>query len=234
MVKSGEELPPLRRLQWIDAVEEQIAKAVETNRPIAWSGSDSSGLGYSITLVNMTLLSYIARNCARAGAKLIAIPGYERNIPQVRQYTLDAYAAEGVLDQVDEDYTIRFIQGKWCGSKDVRTAHMVWEENIAALIMLGTSGCQPQQLQQGAAAIGATVCTGDSKPLGIMYSVVYGDYTLFGEENYAFMAYMTGESVQYGGVFAMDYFKYIMISLSIVGWVLLNLGSSWIIDLLGM
>jgi hypothetical protein len=233
MEEAGEEVPPLRRLAVIDALDEAVGRAAETNRPLAIAPPGISGNRSFIAIINLNTITYLASACARVGAPIQVYPGREDIINISRQVLLDAYTAEGKLDELDEDYTLRWIQGKWCGSKDVRTVHALWENNVSSVTWFGTSGCFGQQLGANAPVIGATVITGCNTAHGCMYSTIYGDYASIGEEVFTLAAYFTGHPLHVGAVYAQDYAKYFIIPLTLLtALVLWATGSTWLMDLL--
>jgi hypothetical protein len=233
-LNAGEDLPPMRRLSYMDGIEESVGRAAETNRPFAVCPSAiDRGVRASITLSNYAMTFYVARLCARTGAKFLTYPIAEGAINMSRQYVIDAYTAEGKLDEYDETYNMRWIQGKNCGSRDVRTVHSMWEENISAVAFIGSSWCYHQQLGTQMPIIGATVLMGDGWPMGSMFCAVMGDYTLLGEEAGAFAAYLTGDPIQVAGVYAEDAIKYFLLPLMLVTWLLQAAGNNSLWDFLG-
>jgi hypothetical protein len=231
---AGEDLPPMRRLPFLDGIEESVGRAAETNRPIAVAPSAiDTGVRASITLSNYAMTFYVARLCARTGAKFLAYPIAEGAINMTRQYVIDAYTAEGKLDEYDEAYNMRWIQGKNCGSRDVRTVHSMWEENISAIAFFGSSWCYHLQFGTQMPIIGARVLMGDCWPMGSMFCAVMGDYTLLGEEAGAFSAYLTGDNIQVAGVYAEDALKFFLLPLMLVTWLLQMAGNNSLWEFLG-
>jgi hypothetical protein len=235
MFEAGEEVPPLKRSVVVDAMDEAVGRAVETDRPLAMAPATlGQGTGLAITMIGMSAVYYLASSCARTNARFLIWPAREDIINVTRQYVLDAYAAEGKLDEFDEDYTIRWVQVKWCGSKDIKTVHEMWEHNISSITLFGLSGCIQQQIQAMAPIIGTTVICGDAAPMGAMFGAVFGDYRALGEESLALGAYLTEEPIQLGGIYAIDYFKYFTLPAVVIGYILFLAGMPQIKDILLM
>jgi hypothetical protein len=175
-----------------------------------------------------------ARICARTGTRLLVYPTAEAAINISRQYLIDAYSAEGKLDELDQDTQFIWIQGRNCGSKDIRQIHSFWEENIAAAVYFGMGSCNSQQTGANAPVIGATALLTGERATGVTFAASWGDYGLYGQETLAFGAYMTGDPIQVSGVYTMDFMNIIFLGLAIIGFLAIAMGSSIVKDFILM
>jgi hypothetical protein len=232
-IAKDEEFPPIIRLSAVDAIDEAIGRAAETGRPIAqfpW-GLRSSGHYMAGTIVGFATMQYVTRLLARIGAKTIIYPNDYGAINLARQFLLDSYAAEGKLDDLDEDYVLRWIEGEGCGSKQVRTTHDMYETVPSTIIIFGFYGCGDQHYASQGSVLGATVIGGGMAGWGSFICQALADYPLIGEENMAYLAYLQEETTQIAGVHSTDTLKYFYLSLILVGMLMVFAGNTALRDI---
>jgi hypothetical protein len=227
-----EKVPKIRRLAALDALDEAIGRATEMGVPIWWTTGATGAIGWPTSVVSFAALSYIAKNTARRGTKLIVQPQNEPFIPIARQYVLDAYTAEGKVEDLDESYTFRYVAGGKI--QELRTSHLFMDERVAAMVMISAQGGTfVQFLCAEASRSGTVVIAGTPRVSMLQFAAPVSDYCLIGEETFAFGAYLTEEPIQLGSVFAQDVMKYAFLFLLGVGSILIWAGSPIIKTMLG-
>jgi hypothetical protein len=183
------------------------------------------------TIVGFATLQYVTRLLARIGAKTVIYPNDYGAINLSRQFLLDSYAAEGKMDELDEDYVLRWIEGQGCGSKQVRTTHDMYESLPSTIIIFGFYGCGDQHYASQGSVLGATVIGGGMAGWGSFICQALADYPLIAEENMAYLAYLQEEPEQIAGVHATDVVKYLYLPLILLGMLMVYAGNTTLRDI---
>jgi len=219
----------LRRIAALDAIDEAVARATETGRPVLQhGGSDPSG---NDTIANFSIMNYIARNCARRGTDYIVAARSTAGLPVIREIVSGAYEAEGKLDIYDEHHIIRFGSPEQFAFASFFMDTVATEKPAFTFMAGGLSG-EALTLCESAVLAGSIVISGSSGQLAVLFAA--SDYFLIAEELYAAGAYLSGDPLQMGSLSGEDYLKILLVVLLALGVVSISLGSRWLLDIFGM
>lgn len=225
----GEELPKIRTLAAIEAMEEGVGRSVEADKPVHFAMGASGGQLYS-TLVSMTLTglamaNYVARLCAKLNARLIVhMPGQAESIPAVEGQVREGYLREGKPEMfIRED--MRYY-GRQASSWTQGVTASYAEEGVGVNISVGIfySDC-PISLElakfHGGMNIGGT-----GRWIMAYAFAMMCDYVLLGEEIYAGAAQVSENPLMLSGIAIEEIGKLFVYGMIALGLVLSVLGVS--------
>jgi len=219
----------LRRIAALDAIDEAVARATETGRPVLQhGGADPTG---NDTIANFSIMNYIARNCARRGTDYIVAARSVSGLPVIKEIVGGAYEAEGKLDVYDEDKAIRFGSTEQFAFASFFMDTVATEKPAFTFMAGGLSG-EALTLCESAVLAGSIVISGSTGQLAVLFAA--SDYFLIAEELYAAGAYLSGDSLRMGSLAGEDYLKMILVALGVIGIILVTLGNKWLLNVFNM
>ena len=210
-------LANIRRLPQVDAIDELIARCVETNRElwfIPGGGVMTNAFVLPGILSVFGILAYVTQRCAEFGAK-IHCP--TRNpIAYNIQYEImrEAYEAAGKPEEFDPLETIVYFPGGAMRPYIVQGAH---SRKPAAAILLGAYYHQTIIFCESLQRAGAMTLGGTDTTHNIPFMVAANNYSLIGEEMYAMSAYLSKDPVLGSTLAGQDVGKYLAIAMTILG-----------------
>lgn len=217
----------LRRLAALDAIDEAVARATETGRPVLQhGGSDPSGAD---TIANFSIMNYIARNCARRGTEFIVAARSISGLPVIREIVSGAYEAEGKLEEYDENRIIRFGSPEQFAFASFFMDTVATEKPAFTFMAGGLSG-EALTLAETTVLHGSLLISGSSGQLAVMFAA--SDYFLISEELFVAGAYLSGDPLQMGSLAGEDYLKMILWVLGVIGVIMIIFGSKWLLDIM--
>jgi hypothetical protein len=225
---AGGNLPTLRKLPAIDAIEEVIGRATEMNRPIHVPFDNYSTFGSTdaaSTMAGLEFWEYECKLAARYGARIFCTDAGGADIlPVLYDKCKQAYLTEGKIDEYDPEYAIRFITGMK-GPEVYIPSAMVVREKVAAQIMISPTGpLNVFMITEAGMRVGAVNIMGMTTTNSYCYLPVWGDYILIGEEVFAASAYITKDPIAICRVQTGDIFRAIFIAIIVLGAVLAAVG----------
>jgi hypothetical protein len=228
-------VPSIRRVSGLDAIDEAVGRATEMGRPVFCSQglADIHDSTYGPqTIAGLSVLSYVARLCAKYGTRVM-VPVVSLTVyPIAREIVENAYRMEGKLEQFKLD-DIPYLS-TWQFSYSLGYMSLMQRERAGANVMIGAYWAESLQLAETGYKVGALQVAGTANTHQIPFFVVATDYTLIGEEIYAAGAYLSKDPAMIGSIVAQDIGKIISLLLIVVG-ILLGLGGSkFIVDILKM
>lgn len=226
--KRGKKLT-LRRIAALDAIDEAVARATETGRPVLQHGGSEPSL--NDTIANFSIMHYVARSCARRGTDYIVAARSTAGLPAIREIVSGAYEAEGKLDEYDEDHIIRFGSPEQFAFASFFMDTVATEKPAFTFMAGGLSG-EALTLCESAVLAGSIVISGSTGQLAVLFAS--SDYFLISEELYAAGAYLSGDPLQMGSLAGEDYLKMILVVLLAIGVISITLGSKWLLDIFNM
>jgi len=219
-ISTGKPLPKIRSLPAFDAIEEGVGRAVETGKMVyvdAGIGGLTSGPYVPMTMAGLNVYRYVARLCARRGARCVFGTRNTQLLPVARGIMEEAYKAEGKIEEYNPDNVKYFPLTQ-------RTATFMVEEGTACEILVGawTTACLiilGASARAGAIAIGGTARWIMNYAFGIA-----ADYIFILEDIYAAGAVATGDPVITTTLAVEDVIKIITLALIAIGIVAALLG----------
>jgi len=219
----------LRRIAALDAIDEAVARATETGRPVLQhGGADPSG---NDTIANYSIMNYLARNCARRGTDYIVAARSTAGLPVIREIVSGAYESEGKLEIYDEDHVIRFGSPEQFAFASFFIDTVATEKPAFTFMAGGLSG-EALTLCESAVLAGSIVISGSAGQLAVLFAS--SDYFLIAEELYAAGAYLSNDPLQMGSLAGEDYLKMFLTVLAVIGVLAVTSGSRWLVDIFNM
>jgi len=220
----------IRRIAALDAIEESIGRAVEMGRPVHFTTglAGITDVRAPMTLAGVSILSHVARLCARLNTRLFVTIGDATVLPLTLSTVREAYRVENAMDQYSDD--IVFFPS---GGYRQRIIQLLQDENCAANIMIGAFHGEAMLLVDGGYRAGAINIGGNPRIQMIPFFVVGCDYTFIGEENYAASIAVSGEPLELSYLGGQDIIKGITVIMIILGSILTSFGITFIQKILG-
>ncbi|RLC73517.1 MAG: hypothetical protein DRI26_00640 [Chloroflexi bacterium] len=223
----GEKLPMLRKIPAIDAIVEGVGRSIEQDRPVHYAMGASGGQLYS-TLVSMTLagiamLRYIAKLCARYGARLIVhMPYQAESIPLIEATAREGYLEEGKPEMFRLEDLRYYGQGSLTWTQGVTSSFA--QEGVGLNLEVGIfySDC-PISLEM-AKIMGGMNVGGTGRWIMVYAFAMMCDYVFLGEEIYAAGAIVSDNPLMLSGIVIEEVGKYFVFLLLAIGIVLAAIG----------
>jgi hypothetical protein len=216
--------PYIRRVAAIDAVDDAIGRATELGKPLMVSiGVGTMG---TWTIAAISLLSYVARACARNDIRLLVPLGGGENYTEqeiAREVVQNQFTLEGKPERYTPD-DMPFLSARqfaWA------TAYvgMIVRHKPAANIMTGTQLGSAVYMAEVSQSVGSMQISSTTYISNIACLAVTSDYIMIGEEALAAGAYLSKDKVQLASIRTQDIMKFAEIIVIVFGFILLNLGS---------
>jgi len=235
MELAKKKLPRFRRLSGLDAIPEMVGRAAEMDRPLHFT----TGLG-SLTesvapqlVAGLAVLAHVAEICANYGVKMIYSVYQAQVIPIATELMRAAYIKAGKPEEFQEEDQVRYLSGEQFAYASA-VQGIAERERPAANIMIGPFYAESMLFAETFNRIGAIQLAGTARGYQIPFFAVICDYLLIAEEIYAAGAYLSKDPVVSGTIMGQDYGKIVALILMILGIIATSLGSSFIVDLLGI
>lgn len=219
----------IRRIPALDAIEESIGRATEMNRPVHFTTglAGITDVRAPMTIAAISILSNVARLCARLNTRLFVTVGNQTALPLTLSTVSEAYRAENAMEYYSDDI-VEFPSGGY----RQRIIQLLQDEKCAANIMIGAFHGEAMLLVDGGHRAGAINIGGNPRIQMIPFFVVGCDYTLIGEENYAASITVSEDPEQLSYLGGQDFYKIIVVLLIFLGSIFMTAGSEIIINLL--
>jgi hypothetical protein len=221
--QKAKELPYIRKVAGLDAIEESVERSSEMNRPVI-AGYGLGGFDTG-TLSALSITGYVARVAARTRTEIFVPAGGDTGTsivyPQAAEIVRNAYDDEGRLEDYKAANVIFLSESQFAWA--TAQIGMIHEKNVGAAVFTGLYGPEVAALSEEAKDVGAVVIvSGDVRSLAVTACIA--DYILIGEELYAAGAYLSKDPVQIGSIRGQDWGKIFAVALIIIGVVALQFG----------
>ena len=221
------ELPFIRRVPAVDAIEEGVGRATELGRPVICSpGIAVAGLDYW-TVAALSMLTHVARLCARNDIPLLVpLGGSDQSYTatEVARDLVEAqYRLEGKMEAFNVD-NMPFLSGRqfaWASGY----VGMMLRNKPATDIMVGVQWASAMYMSEVANTVGAMQISGSTYLSNIACLATSSDYVMKGEEQTAAGAYLSRDPVQLASIRTQDIIKVLAIVVTVVGVIALAMGS---------
>jgi hypothetical protein len=227
--KRGLKIPSVQKVAGLDALDEAIGRATEMGRPVHFS----PGIGYvdnAQTLAAFSILSYVARACAKYDTGLIVTNRYSVVHPITDGIVREAYIEAGKPESFVPD-NIRFLSEEQFAYASGVTGIML-REKPAANLLLGAFWAESLIFAEVGNSIGSIQISGTANIAQIPFFVAACDYCLMGEELFCASAYLSKDPVLLGNLIAEDWGKMVIIALICIGAILETFGNPALTNLL--
>ena len=229
----GGNLPVLREIPALKAIEEAIGRATETGRPVLFTSGlgDVTDANGPQTIAGLEILGSVAETTASLGTNLICTVCKPNLQPITEAIVKQAYSNAGKPDAYRPDM-VRFCSPDQMAYA-AATAGIIEREKVAASIMVGAYWQEAMMLAEAGAAVKAIQIGGTARMIQLPFFVIACDYTLIGEEIYAGGAYLSKHPMRLGSLAGQDIGKVIAVAVAVVGALLTSFGSKYLTTLLG-
>ena len=216
LAKRGKDLY-IRPIAGLAEIDNAIGRATEMGRPMLYC-MGNGGLSDVATLASMGILGLVARKAAEYDTKLI-VPCYDYIImPIAQEIVREAHYAVGRPDTYDKNSVFYLTNVQFAYVAGVNG--IMIRERMATNFFMGYFAAEALLMTETGNAVGAVQIAGTDAVTQIPFFITTCDYTLIGEELYAASAYLNREPMLLGTLKAQDYFKFVILSVVIVGAIL--------------
>ena len=221
------EVPHIRRMAGLDAIEEAVGRATEMGRPvhytIGWADGGLSGAMAAQILAGLSVLGYVAELAAKYRVKIITTVSQPDTLPLHEEILRLSYQKAGHPEALPPD-AVRFISiDLYAYSAGVLGE--IDREKPAANIMIGAFWMESLLFTEAGYRQGAIQVAGTARTSQIPFFVATCDYTLIGEEIFAAGAYLSKDPGQIGTIAAQDAGKLLALVLLVSGLLLYAFGN---------
>jgi len=227
--RKGIKIPELYKVSGLDALDEAIGRCTEMGRPVHFAPGIGS-VQNAQTLAAMSILGYVAKQCAKYDTDLIATNRDVVVYPIAEAIVKQAYSEVGKVDNFKAD-NVRWISNDQFAYATGVTGIM-YREKPAANLLLGAFWAESLIFAEVGATAGAIQIAGTAQTSQIPFFIAACDYCLIGEELYAASAYLSKEPVLMGSLVVQDWGKMFGVVLIIVGTLVTSFDSTALTTLL--
>jgi hypothetical protein len=214
----GGNVPKVRRIPGIDAMDEAIGRAVEMGRPVVASHGIANLRDSTTgpqTIAGLSVLSYVAKKCAEDGVRLIVPVRQPEVWPIAAEVVETAYKMAGKGEEFQQSDIVFLSTDQFGYSSNY--LGLLMREKPGANIMVGAYWAESMQLAETGSRIGAMQISGTAQTSQIPFFLVSTDYCLIGEEIFAAGAYLTKEAPLIASLAGQDFGRMIAVILGILG-----------------
>ena len=227
------ELPFIRRVAAIDAIDDAVGRSTEMGRPVLVS----YGIGdFSYSLIAaLSILGHVSRICADTDTRLIVPTGGGHTSYLARELAVDIvrtqYVLAGKPEMFKED-DMPFLSGEQY-SYTAGYVGILVREHPGSVIMTGSHASEAMNIAETANLVGAITITSGTYVSNMAALACASDYIMLMDEQPAAGAYLSKDREQLATIRVQDIYKVLAMTLVVVGLILLNVfGSGFFLDLL--
>lgn len=228
------ELPYIRRVPALDAIDEAIGRATEMGKPIVCShGIAVAGFDYW-TMAGLSILAYVARHCAKTDTRLIVPCGGSEQSYTVTEVARELVRTQYVLEGKPEAFRLEdmpFLSGRqfpWASAY----VGMLLRERPGANIWVGVQWASAMYIAEVTYQVGAIGIAGTSYLANISVLATSADYVMIGEELPAAGAYLSKDPAQLASIRMQDIMKVIGLIILVVGVIAMTMGNYFMVKIL--
>lgn len=216
LAKRGKDLY-IRPIAGLQEIDNAVGRATEMGRPMLYCMGNGS-LSDVATIASMGILSQVARKAAEYDTKLI-VPCYDYIVlPIAQEIVREAHYAVGRPDSYDRNNVFYLTNVQFAYVAGVNG--IMVREKVATNFFMGYFSAEALLMTETGNTVGAVQIAGSDAVTQIPFFITTCQYTLIGEELYAASAYLNRDPVILGNLKAQDYFKFIIISVVLLGAIL--------------
>ncbi len=228
-------VPKLRRIPGIEAIDEAIGRSVEMGRPVFCSHGIAdlrSATTGPQTIAGLSVLQYVAKKSIELGAELTVPVRRPEVWPIAAEIVETEFKLVGRGDDFDPDRVIFLSSNQFSYSSSYMG--MMMRDRPGANIMVGAYWAESLQLAETGARVGAMQIAGTAQTSQIAFFMVTTDYCLIGEEIYSVGAYLSEDEELIGSLAGQDVGRILAVVLGLLGAIVTAFGSDFMLNLFGM
>ncbi len=213
----------VREIAAMAGTREAVARCAETGRPCLFTTGHGGGGLYTDKgpghMAGVAILGFVSRQCAKLGARVIALSPFPEMIPLLEDTIRQAYLMEGKPEEVTPDM-VRFLSSQALAYKLAYIGEVTRENAGAAVICGYVWASDALHMAEPGVMIGAIQIGGAPEISSLSMLGLICDYTFMGEELYAGAAVASEDPVQLGVLFTQDIVKIGLILMILAGFLL--------------
>ncbi|HMA68428.1 MAG TPA: DUF6754 domain-containing protein [Candidatus Mcinerneyibacterium sp.] len=210
--RSGEELF-VRRIPGLGEINDAIGRATEMGKPVFYIPGTST-IRDVATLASLNILRSVGRKAAEYTTPMKVLIQRPLVLGVAQEVVQEAYMSAGRPDLYNEDDVYLAAAGQFAFASAAQGAMV--REKPGAVFLLGMFWAESLLLAETANSVGAIQIAGTDATSQIPFFIAACDYTLIGEELYAASAYLSREPKLLGTLKAQDYFKGLLLIITIL------------------
>jgi len=228
LTKSMSNLPFLRSIPGLKAIEEAVGRSTEMGKPILFVPGIMD-MNEVETVAGVVVLGHVANMTARYETELDVPVARAIVMQAARQVSKEAYLTQGRPELYNEDMVHYITDDQFAYAAAVNG--IMQRDEPAACLYMGKFFAESLLFAETGNSIGAIQIAGTGSQTQIPFFVTACDYTLMGEEFFAASAYLSQESDLIAGVTAQDVIKIILVLIILLGTVFRALYDLGIVNL---
>jgi len=210
--RSGEELF-VRRIPGLGEINDAIGRATEMGKPVFYIPGTST-IRDVATLASLNILRSVGKKVAEYTTPMKVLIQRPLVLGVAQEVVQEAYMSAGRPDLYNEDDVYLAAAGQFAFASAAQGAMV--REKPGAVFLLGMFWAESLLLAETANSVGAIQIAGTDATSQIPFFIAACDYTLIGEELYAASAYLSREPKLLGTLKAQDYFKGLLLIITIL------------------
>ena len=214
LTKSMINLPFLRSIPGLKAIEEAVGRSTEMGKPILFVPGIMD-MNEVETVAGVVVLGHVANMTARYETELDVPVARAIVMQAARQVSKEAYLTQGRPELYNEDMVHYITDDQFAYAAAVNG--IMQRDEPAACLYMGKFFAESLLFAETGNSIGAIQIAGTGSQTQIPFFVTACDYTLMGEEFFAASAYLSQESDLIAGVTAQDVIKIILVLIILLG-----------------
>jgi hypothetical protein len=221
--------PALRELPALKAIDEIVGRCTEMNRPLMYNiGIITAGQPGNIApqqVAGMGGLTYVARQVAEKGARIVAPTDTPVLVPTLQEIIRNAYASVG-KEELYNDRMVTYVPSQGL-TISMGISGLLAREKCAGSIWIGNAFTSIILVAETGYRTGAIQVMGTDSITNVPTLIAACDYVLIGEEMYAAGAILSEDPVQLGSIVGQDVAKLILLVLLVIGVALATANVDW-------
>ena len=214
LTKSMSNLPFLRSIPGLKAIEEAVGRSTEMGKPILFVPGIMD-MNEVETVAGVVVLGHVANMTARYETELDVPVARAIVMQAARQVSKEAYLTQGRPELYNEDMVHYITDDQFAYAAAVNG--IMQRDEPAACLYMGKFFAESLLFAETGNSIGAIQIAGTGSQTQIPFFVTACDYTLMGEEFFAASAYLSQEADLIAGITAQDLIKVILVIVILFG-----------------
>ena len=232
--RARKQLPTIRRIAGLDAIEEAIGRATEMDKPVFYTtGTADITSSYAANIfAGLEILGYTTRMVARNNARMVVGIAMPNVYPLAVRIVEEAYLQTGKIDYFDPGIVqflspTQFAYASGCMG-------IIQRDQAAATLMLGHFMAEAILLAEASSQVGAISIAGMTSMAQLPFLVAACDYMIIGDELLAAGAYLARDPAKLGSIAGQDWAKLLAIILILLGAILVTFKDKSLFNLLNL
>jgi len=220
-----------RGIPGLERIDDWITEAAKLNRPVFFTPG-TGGITTPDTLAGLALLDYIVKHCGEHGATIIV----GNSDPQVQQITEDIVKGAYTKAGKEKEYTpemVRYISTRQF-AYSAGVMGILRREKPAVNFFVGDFQAEALLIAEAGRAEALHQFGGTTNTDQLPFFTTTCDQTLIGEELYTAQGFLSSDPEVISNLVGSDAGKILAIALIVAGVLLATLGTSILVNLLGL